>query len=357
MKLYSCANRVVDSLKDKKIGLKMMTIFDLRNYSAVEKITFLYLFTTTLIILAFSPWMENVSKLLFIRTITVGIIVFLANLNLKNKYWLIHPARYLFIGAMLSIWYPETYEINKVLVNFDHLLANLEQSLFHFQPAIRFSQRFPQQWISELFNMGYFSYYPIIVGSSLYFYFRNRVYFEYFFFSVLFSFFCYYLIYILFPTAGPQYYFPAIGSTHAATGYFPPLGHYFAIHPAMVPAPENSGFFHHLVENAQNAGERPTAAFPSSHVGISTLIMFLIYNNKRYGLLLLLFPFYSALVGATVYIQAHYLIDVVAGLATAVGLYYMSKVAYLRLAKKEVEALDYRSIPMVETMPLKGEKK
>ena len=132
MKLYSCANRVVDSLKDKKIGLKMMTIFDLRNYSAVEKITFLYLFTTTLIILAFSPWMENVSKLLFIRTITVGIIVFLANLNLKNKYWLIHPARYLFIGAMLSIWYPETYEINKVLVNFDHLLAIFEHLLTIF---------------------------------------------------------------------------------------------------------------------------------------------------------------------------------------------------------------------------------
>ena len=87
--------------------------------------------------------------------------------------------------------------------------------------------------------------------------------------------------------------------------------------------PDNAyehGFFYQLVENSQQVGERPTAAFPSSHVGISTILMIMAWRGSK-KLFACLMPFYLLLCCATVYIQAHYLIDAIAGFISAFVLY------------------------------------
>ena len=143
------------------------------------------------------------------------------------------------------------------------------------------------------------------------------------------SFFIYYLMYIFFPTAGPQYYYSAIGLENVKSGIFPAVGTYFDQHPVLTPAQTNvGGFFHGLVERTQRIGERPTAAFPSSHVGISTLIVLLIMRYRRRLFLFLVLPVYFVLVSSTVYIQAHYVVDVFAGFITAILLFYLSNAAY-----------------------------
>jgi len=162
----------------------------------------------------------------------------------------------------------------------------------------------------------------------MYFYLKNNNTFEPFFFTVLFSFFCYYLIYILFPTAGPQYYYQAIGLDQVQSGIFPNIGLYFDKHQSLFTMSNNSGFFSQLVQSTQQVGERPTAAFPSSHVGISTTIILLIIKNRQYFLLAFLFPLYVALVTSTVYIQAHYVIDVFAGFTTAFLFVFLGSLAY-----------------------------
>ena len=81
------------------------------------------------------------------------------------------------------------------------------------------------------------------------------------------------------------------------------------------------GFFYGLVEDAKAAGERPTAAFPSSHVGVSTICILLAWHSGNRKLLFSLLPFYVFLCMATVYIQAHYAIDAIAGLITGVVFY------------------------------------
>ena len=70
--------------------------------------------------------------------------------------------------------------------------------------------------------------------------------------------------------------------------------------------------FYSLVEGSQQVGERPTAAFPSSHVGISTILMIMAWRGSK-KLFACLIPFYMLLCGATVYIQAHYVIDAIVG--------------------------------------------
>ena len=74
------------------------------------------------------------------------------------------------------------------------------------------------------------------------------------------------------------------------------------------------------MEGSQQVGERPTAAFPSSHVGISTILMIMAWRGSK-KLFACLLPFYMLLCGATVYIQAHYVIDAIVGFFSAFLLY------------------------------------
>ncbi len=307
-------------------------------FFAVEKITFAYILLTTVIILCVMNRLSNPLELIGLRLMVGTTIVVLSYFNTLKNWWVIKLARYAFIGALLSYWYPDTFDINRAMINRDYILAGWEQALFGCQPALLFRQAMPQHWFSELVNMGYFSYYPIILGTSLYFFFLGKKYFEHFFFVVICSFFIYYLIYILFPTAGPQYYFPAIGLEQVQSGIFPHMGYYFNFHPHLQETANNSGFFFTMVENTQQVGERPTAAFPSSHVGISTLILILVLRNRRYVLFGFMLPVYLCLVMATVYIEAHYVVDVMAGLVTA-WLFYLISDALHRLFTKHYYGL------------------
>ena len=47
------------------------------------------------------------------------------------------------------------------------------------------------------------------------------------------------------------------------------------------------GFFYSLVEGSQQVGERPTAAFPSSHVGMSTVLMIMAWRGSKQSVCLL----------------------------------------------------------------------
>lgn len=226
--------------------------------------------------------------------------------------------------SLLAWWYPDTYEINRLFPNLDHLFAGWEQQIFGCQPALLFAKALPWPIVSELMDMGYFMYYPMIAIVVYFYFFRRYQEFERISFVVLASFFLYYIVFIFIPVAGPTFYYDAVGVQDIAKGIFPALGDYFNTHTSCLPTPGyTDGIFYHLVEDAKAAGERPTAAFPSSHVSISTICMLLAWHTKNCKLVYGLLPFYIFLCMATVYIQAHYLIDAVAGLVTGVFVYFI----------------------------------
>lgn len=226
--------------------------------------------------------------------------------------------------ALLAWWYPDTYEINRMFPNLDHIFAGWEQDLFGCQPALLFAKALPWAVVSELMSMGYFMYYPMIALVSFYYFFCRYYEAERAAFVMLTSFFIYYLIYIYVPVVGPTFYFDAVGISEITKGIFPALGDYFNTHTNCLPTPGyTDGIFYQLVEDAKNAGERPTAAFPSSHVGVSTICMLLVWHAGNRKMLYVMLPFYIFLCLATVYIQAHYLIDAIAGLISAVVIYFV----------------------------------
>ena len=217
--------------------------------------------------------------------------------------------------ALLSWWYPDTYELNRLLPNLDHVFAQMEQGLFGCQPALYFAQIFSSPVISELMDMGYASYYPMIVLAAVYYFIWKYNEYERAAFVIIF---------VLVPVTGPTFYYKAVGIDQITAGVFPNLHDYFNSHTDCLPSPGyTDGIFYQLVEDAKAAGERPTAAFPSSHVGISTVIMFLVWHTKNRRLFYCMIPFYAFLCMATVYIQAHYAVDALAGFVSGAAFYFL----------------------------------
>ncbi|WP_321478764.1 phosphatase PAP2 family protein [uncultured Bacteroides sp.] len=290
---------------------------------AVEKVTLIYDLLTSILILYLFQRMDHPLEMLRDRVVIAGATFLLMYLYRMAPCKFTAFVRMAVQMSLLSYWYPDTFEFNRLFPNLDHLFASAEQWLFNSQPALLFSSHLPQMWVSEPFNMGYFSYYPMILTVALFYFFYKFELFEKFSFILVTTFFIYYIVYIFLPVAGPQFYFPAIGLESVTMGHFPPIGDYFNHHAELLPGPGfQHGFFYNLVEGSQQVGERPTAAFPSSHVGISTLLMIMAWrgNKKLFGCLM---PFYLLLCGATVYIQAHYLVDAIAGFISAFILYIL----------------------------------
>ncbi len=198
-------------------------------------------------------------------------------------------------------FYGETAFMNNIIFDsFDSFLLKADFWLFGFQPSIEFSKIFNQFWFNELMNFGYFSYYFLTFLVCFIIYLRNRKQSFKVIFIISFSFYIYYLIFSIFPEVVPQYYFSQ------------PM--------SQIP---DAGFFREAVKFVQSVGEQPTGAFPSSHIGIS--IIFLIISKKYSSVLFwFILPFVIILFPATIYIKAHYFIDVIAGIITAPLIYQLS---------------------------------
>ena len=242
--------------------------------------------------------------------------------------------------CFLGWWYPDTYEFNRLFLNLDHVFAGWEQALFGCQPALLFSQNFTSPMLSELLCLGYFSYYPMIGAVAFYYFWKRYDRFPYVAFVILGSFFLFYVICIFLPVAGPQFYYEAVGTDQIAQGVFPNVGHYFLNHQEALPIPgSDGGLFHDLVQQAHNAGERPTAAFPSSHVGISVVLLMLAWEKRKgetrtWALFIPVAILSLLMFFATFYIQAHYAIDAIAGLFTGLAMYLLFRWLHTRCCNK-----------------------
>ena len=106
---------------------------------AVEWVIMGYLVLTTLLMLLTWVKLQNPESMLWGRFRVVAITA---------AMWMIYrmaPCRFTRLlrivaqMALLSWWYPDTYEFNRMFPNLDHLVAGFEQQLFGCQPALLFA--------------------------------------------------------------------------------------------------------------------------------------------------------------------------------------------------------------------------
>ena len=256
----------------------------------------IFYLTVTAVLLLFlpDPLSGYAAHFYFRLIVMAGIaVIIVADSKFKNNF-----TRFLHLFyplTLLGYVYGETALLNHIFFteDLDPIFINLDEAVFGFQPAIEFSKTFPQVWFSELMNLGYFSYYFMPVVVSLVVYFTERDFAEKVVFLIISSFLIYYLIFIVFPVTGPQFYFK------------PPL--------SGVPV---TGIFSRAVKAVQEIGEHPTGAFPSSHVGMA-LIFLRICRKSSVVMFWILIPFVFLILFATVYIKAHYAVDVIGGILSA----------------------------------------
>ena len=239
----------------------------------------------------------------FILTRIIFVFAFIFSLVIKNKISnnFFQLLQNILVFALMTFLYKETATLNTLIFpKIDEFISNLDQNIFNSQPSIEFSKHFNSLFFSELFYFGYFCYYllPLVVFGVLYKFLPQKI--EEFGFILITSFLLYYFIFIIIPAEGPQFYFT-----------FP--DNYI----------EAQGIFGNAIKLIQKNGEAPTAAFPSSHVGISWIVIFWLYQNLRKSVKYFL-PFVILLMFSTVYIKAHYFVDVVAGFISAPIVFFLT---------------------------------
>ncbi|MDO4715872.1 MAG: phosphatase PAP2 family protein [Bacteroidales bacterium] len=290
---------------------------------SVEALTLCYLGLSMAIALVFSSRMP-LTEMFIARGTSLIVMGSLIGLYYAWPCRATLLVRYLFPFAGLGTWYGETYRFNLLWPNLDPWFSQLEQNIFGGQPSLWLPEWLNSIWWSEAFNFGYWAYYVIIVTVLVGIYFDRFSRFEKSAFIALCSFYLFYLVYLFVPVTGPQYYFQAVGLDTIVSGVFPNVGDYFQHHNVLLPTTDYGGFFMGLVEQTQARGEYPTAAFPSSHVGVSTVMMMLAYRWRK-GVFWGLMPIYILLCISTVYTQAHYAIDAFAGFIAGYLIYRLSE--------------------------------
>lgn len=231
-----------------------------------------------------------VRMLLFI--LIVGLSIF------SRKYasnQLLLFVRNLYPLLFLGFFYTETSFMKNIVFpnHLDPYFIDLEFWLWNCQPSLEFSKYMQQGWFNEMMNIFYFSYYLLIGAVCIMIYLHHPGHSQKAVFVVVFSFYLYYIIFALLPVVGPQYFF-----TDLPPDVTPPY------------------FFGKLMHNIIVNYEQPTGAFPSSHVGIAIVVAYAAYRYYR-KLFYVILPFVLGICFATVYLKAHYVVDVLAGMISA----------------------------------------
>jgi membrane-associated phospholipid phosphatase len=292
-----------------------------------ETVTLVYIIITTVMIAVEWGSISNPLSMLMVRGIVVaaiGVMLFVYRL---------YPCRILillrtgWLFAMLIYWYPETYQFCSIFDYKDHIFAAVDYHVFGCQPSLVFDQILSSTFWYELFNLGYTSYYYLMISMVLFYFIARYRQFRWASFVFLASFFMFYLVFEFLPVAGPQYYYCANGVEMGLTDNFPQMHDYFRTHTEILPL-EVRGPFSKMVLAAQEAGEHPTAAFPSSHVGMTVVTLILAWKTGCRKFFWILFPFALILFFATVYVKAHYVVDSVAGILFGSLFYCMANAVY-----------------------------
>ncbi len=271
----------------------------------VDVLFFIFFLSTTILLVFASEHPSNLSNLLWVRAAILIAVVGLIYLKCVKNWTLLGILRNAYPIIFSGYFYSETVYYNKsFLADIDPMLESMEQSLFGMQPSVAFSAHFSSPLFSELMYFGYFSFYVLILAFTLNMLLKKKDFANMGIFLLSASLYIFYFFFGLVPSAGPQFYFSSPDN--------------------ILP---NAYFFDKIMHFIQQNAEQPTGAFPSSHVGISLIILMLSRKRMPFFFRIAL-PLTVILVLSTVYIKAHYLIDVLGAVMVAPLILYLSKFLY-----------------------------
>ena len=145
-----------------------------RGVLPVETLNLLYNLLTTILIIIFYNRLQHPQDMLYSHFIIVITTFLLVYLYTRYPSPAIRLIRIVTQMSLLIYWYPETFEFNRIFPNLDHIFAQMEFSIFGCQPAILFEQALSGNIWRELFNLGNWSYYPMLARVCFWYFFKEK---------------------------------------------------------------------------------------------------------------------------------------------------------------------------------------
>ncbi|UCF98090.1 MAG: phosphatase PAP2 family protein [Spirochaetaceae bacterium] len=251
--------------------------------------------------------------IMFDRELIMGIVFFLVTplmllfirLTNPSKNLVVQFFRLCYIQAIYILYFTESIWLSQLMFNgasLDWFFANIDYRIFGFQPAIQFPRYFQQyRIINEMFFFSYFFYYGLVATGVWILFIRKHYYIATrVLFIISVSFFIMYVWFIFFPVKGPKYFFAELHEIWYTNfrGFF----------------------FTRVMKGLFNNTNLGGAAFPSSHVALALVAFILNWKYNRY-LIPIYLPLTILLFISTVYLYAHYFIDIPAGVLAGIVLY------------------------------------
>lgn len=178
----------------------------------------------------------------------------------------------------------------------DPSLIRIDYSIFGVHPSI-WMGKWIVPWFTDIMSLAYISYYflPVIIVLTLYLRGRTAE-FDESMFVLAFGYYISFIGYILFPATGPRY----------------TLTQFYSV-------PLQGSFITDIVRNALNALEHNKRdCMPSGHTQMVLIVLYLAHRYEKF-LFYLFSPIVCGLILSTIYLRYHYVIDLFAGAALAIG--------------------------------------
>ena len=272
----------------------------------IDILFFCYICITTILLIFSGNELEKFIQLFLTRGIVVVFAMAFIYLDSRVNHSLINLLRNGYPILFSLLFYTETVHYNKLIFNnLDKHLVNLDQYIFGFQPSVQFSYDFSNSVFSELMYLGYFSLYILIILFVFITYYKLNKSSDELFFKLTATMLMFYLFFCFFPSAGPQFYFNSPEKDLPTALLFDKIIHFI------------------------QQAEQPTGAFPSSHIGISIVILHLI-RKRIPTFFYMAIPFVILLIFSTVYIKAHYAIDAITGIISVPIMVYIADLLYFK---------------------------
>ncbi len=187
-------------------------------------------------------------------------------------------------------------------------IHKIEQAIFGYQPALEWGTRFSSYFLQEFFHFWYLSFYLMIVGLGLLFYFKNRDNFYRYFFIISFVFYSCYIIYYFIPVVGGRFWDITLTLSREY----------------------RYGLFTRIMALVYNNTTHWGGAIPSSHVAVATAVTVASFQyHKLLGWFMILATILLSI--STVYCHYHYFIDTPVGIFCGIAFYFLGRKIYSNL--------------------------
>lgn len=261
-------------------------------------LTFFFLIGLSLLTLLFRGQIPLWRSLLFRYTILLGLLFILKlssdrKMMGKGSAFLNHFSPILFIILIYDSLGDLTQHLHP---DIDPWLIRIDFLIFGVHPTV-WMEQWIVPWLTDIMSLAYLSYYFVPLTLVVVLYVKGRIGdFSLSVFVLTFGYYVSFIGYILFPAIGPRFTL-----THLQT------------------VPLEGSFLTDLVRDGLNALEHNKRdCMPSGHTQIVLIVLYLAYRYEK----VLFYPFLpiiSGLILSTVYLRYHYVVDLFAGAAMAVG--------------------------------------